>query len=390
MEQHTSAPIVIPTLEDLNIAGKRVLLRIDGDVPVHPDGTLADTYRLDSVMETIRYCLAKNASLTLLAHRGRPKGKVDPELSNKVLADYIASVIGQPVELVTEMLGPSSRSPIIMLENLRFHKGEEGNEPGFAKLLSQFGEVYCNDAFAVSHRAHASVSALPSIMPHAAGFQLVKELQTLTPLRDDGEAPYVAILGGAKASDKSPIIADLIDSVDAILIGGLIAVTYLAAMGQSTGAHKVDPDQVKFAQECIRRMAQDDIPFVVPTDYINQKGEVKPMFSLVGEELMLDVGPATVKQFDTYIHKANTIFWNGAMGKSEEPQFARGTIGVAHAIGLSGAETRVSSGGDTVGAIRNHNLQHYFTFLSTGGGASLEFLAGRDLPGISALLQHKE
>ncbi|HEY1074200.1 MAG TPA: phosphoglycerate kinase [Patescibacteria group bacterium] len=383
--ESNSEPLVVPSLKDIDISGKRILLRFDGDVPVNIDGTLADTYRLDSVMDTILYCIDKKAQLTLLAHRGRPKGKVDPALSNQILADYIAAAVKQPVSLVTEMLGPMPATPILMLENLRFHSGEESNDTGFAKLLAKFGEIYCNDAFAVSHRAHASVSALPGLLPHVAGFQLAKELQALTPLRDYGEAPYVAILGGAKASDKSPIIADLLDKVDVVVIGGLIAVTYLAAMSQPTGAHKVDPEQVKFAQECICRMAQDDIPFVVPVDYINQHGEIKPMYALTGEELMLDIGPETVKHFDTYIHKANTVFWNGAMGKSEEPQFSRGTIGVAESIGRSGAETRVSSGGDTVGAIRNHNLQHYFTFLSTGGGASLEFLAGRELPGITAL-----
>jgi phosphoglycerate kinase len=221
--------------------------------------------------------------------------------------------------------------------------------------------------------------------PHAAGISLLEEVEQLTPLRKEADTPYVVILGGAKAEDKSPILEDMIDRCSAIIIGGLVAVTYLAAMNHKTGAHTVDQKQIRLAQRCIRKAHEKKVTFHLPIDFVNQKREVKPITQLSETDLMLDIGPETLAAYDRVIHRANTIFWNGAMGKSEEIAFARGTIRLAHSIGISGADVRIASGGDTVGAIHEHKLHKAFTFLSTGGGATLEYVAGRDLPGLVAL-----
>jgi phosphoglycerate kinase len=373
------------TLRDADLKDKRVLVRFDGDVPVQ-DGKIHDTYRLEAVLPTLRFCREQGASVVLLAHRGRPDGKPDPSLSNGLLADYFTQELGESVVFVPEVAPKTVPGPLVLLENLRFDPGEEKNDPRLAQTLARLGDVYCNDAFAVSHRAHASVVGLAKLLPHYAGFRLSEEINQLQPLLDGADIPYCVVLGGAKASDKSSVIAALVSHVDTILLGGLVAVTYLAAMGQSVGAHEVEQDQVKLAQSCIRAMHETNVQLMVPVDYINQDKQTKLITQFGPKDLMIDIGPQTVARFGEYLHKANTIFWNGAMGKSEDPAFAKGTIGVAQAIAYSGADARIASGGDTVGAIHEYNVAHAFTFISTGGGATLEFLAGKELPGIKALV----
>lgn len=373
------------TLKDVSLSGQRVLLRFDGDVPVSDEGVITDDYRLQAVLPSVTYCLEQGAKVVLLAHRGRPEGKEVPDLSSKVLVDYLSKALGKDVVFAPHFTDVLPDAPVVLWENLRFHKGEEENDENFARVLAKQGTIYCNDAFAVSHRAHASVVALAGLLPHVAGFQMIKEIEQLTPLRNNAEEPYALVLGGAKASDKSPIIADVIDRADTILIGGLVAVTYLAAMGNPVGGHTTKADEVTFAQECIRKMNEAQVTLCVPVDYINQEKEIKDITAFGPNDLMLDIGPKTWALYAQELDKANTIFWNGAMGKNEDPTYAQGTIEVGRAILKSGAEVRVGSGGDTVGAIRSHKLEQAFTFISTGGGATLEFIAGRDLPGIKAL-----
>ncbi len=374
----------LTSIERINIADKRVIVRIDGDVPVDSRGRIGDDYRLQAALPTIKWCLSQGAMVIMVAHRGRPEGRKSTDLSNEIIARYYHHILEQPVPLFS--IGqPLPKGNIAMLENVRFWPGEETNDRKFAQKIADYGDVYCNDAFAVSHRAHASLSALAMLLPHAAGFQLQEEVRQLTSLRDHADEPFVAVMGGAKVSDKAPIIRDLLDRVDAILIGGLIAIPYLAAMGFNVGAHETNDDEVKMVQRCLRQAHEDDVPVVVPVDFINQNREVKPVTHFAHDDVMLDIGPQTLTLFDRYIHKANTIFWNGAMGKAEDPAFAEGTIGVGRLIGRSPADVRIASGGDTVGIIHDHRLSRNFTFISTGGGATLEFIAGRELPGIQSL-----
>jgi phosphoglycerate kinase len=374
----------LASIERISIENKRVLLRIDGDVPIDGQGRIRDDYRLQAAIPTIKWCLEQGASVVLLAHRGRPEGKVNQEFSNTVVAQYFQHVLERQVPVFS--LGqPLPRYDVSILENVRFWPGEEANDRKFAQKIADYGDIFCNDAFAVSHRAHASVSVLAELLPHGAGFQLQEEVRQLTPLREHADAPFVAIMGGAKVSDKAPIIADLLDRVDAILIGGLISIPYLAATGYFVGAHKANSEEVKMVQACLRQSHEDDVPIVVPVDFVNQNREVKAVTHFAADDLMLDIGPQTLALFDRYIHKANTLFWNGAMGKAEDVSFSDGTVGVARLIGRSPADVRIASGGDTVGAIHDHRLARNFTFISTGGGATLEFLAGRDLPGVQAL-----
>jgi phosphoglycerate kinase len=376
--------MALKQLKDLTLAKKRVLIRFDGDVPVEK-GKITDDYRLKAVIPTVEYCLKQGAELILMGHRGRPDGKSDPELSNQIVADYFTDTLGQSVYFAKDFRHTLPKSQITVLENLRFNKGEEANDSRFAKQLASFGDVYVNDAFAVSHRAHASVVGVPKLLPHAAGFQLAEEVIQLTPLKDHADEPYIVVLGGAKASDKSPIIADLINRSDAIIIGGLVAVTYLAAMGKRVGTHKIETDEVTLARKIIRQAKEADVPIIIPIDFVNQKSESKKISEFAHSDTMLDIGSETIRLFAKEIDRANTLFWNGAMGKFEDPKFSKGTVEVGRAIKASDADIKIGSGGDTVGAIHQHKLETGFTYISTGGGATLEFIAGKELPGIEAL-----
>lgn len=376
--------MAIHSIHGADVRDKRVLIRFDGDVPIE-NNKIMDDYRLKAVLPTIQFCREQKASVVLMAHRGRPKNDKDKEFSLEILTDYFRSTFNEEVEFISSLINPVVHKPIALLENLRFHEGEEQNDHGFAHLLSRFGDIYCNDAFAVSHRAHASVDSIAGILPHYAGIRFIQEVKALNPLRAQAEEPYVVVLGGVKANDKSPIIRSLVDKVDGLIIGGLVAVTYWAAMGYNIGAHQVESEQVKIAQDCIKLMNERQVEFYIPTDFINQENQVKAIADITATDLMLDIGPATQACFAKVIDKANTVFWNGAMGKFEDTTYANGTLAIARAMADSEAEVRVASGGDTVSAIHQHNLSNAFTFISTGGGATLEFIAGEELPGIKAL-----
>ncbi len=376
--------MTLASLDELTIKGKAVLLRFDGDVPVE-NGVIQDDFRLRAVLPTIRTCLERGGRLILITHRGRPDGKYQADLSTEILEPFFTRELGFQVVFCPEIPHYSVAHPVVLLENLRFSKGEEQNSKLFARAFNDISDVYVNDAFAVSHRAHASFDAIPRLLPHAAGLHLQEEVQQLSPLRGDPDAPYAVVLGGAKAEDKLPVVWDLLDSVDMFAFGGLLAVTYLAAMRQPIGAHAVNQKDVDFACKCIRYMQEHGIELSLPVDYINQDGKVRSIMGMPKDDLMLDIGPETEKRFAKLLDRANIIFWNGAMGKFEDPRFASGTLAVARAIQVSGADIRIASGGDTVSAIHQNKLENAFTFISTGGGATLEFIAGRDLPGVKVL-----
>ncbi len=370
-------------LADAELKNKTVLIRFDGDVP-EEHGKIADTYRLEGALPTIRLCLDHGANVVLLAHRGRPE-KRDPALSNRLLAPFFEQALKESVVFCDTLPHRKVDHPVVMLENLRYWPGEEANDAAFSHALAQLGDIYCNDAFADSHRVHASIVGVPKLLPHYAGDQLEKEVKALTPLLGECDSPYYAVLGGAKASDKSPIIADMIERVDGLFIGGLIAVTYLAAQGYSVGAHKIDAEEVKFAQRCLTEIQKHGVALYLPVDYMSQKKEIKPIAGFAKDNLMLDTGPQTNTLFSQALHKANTIFWNGAMGKFEDAAFAKGTHAVAQGIAMSGADVRILGGGDTTSAVHEMHMEHGFSFISTGGGATLDFVAGRELAGIKAL-----
>ncbi len=372
-------------LSDVDVSQKRVLIRFDGDVP-HEEGKIVDDFRLKAVLPTIAYCRKSGARIVLMAHMGRPDGKGVGKLSNKILVPYLEKALGEQVDFhqPTDRL-PRQLGPVTLLENVRFYAGEEKNDSRFAKQLAAWGDVYCDDAFAVIHRAHASTVGITKFLPSVAGMTVVKEVEALSQLRTHAEAPYVAILGGAKAADKSPVIFDLIDRADVIIVGGLVAITYLAAMGNPVGAHEIDDAQIKLARHCIRKASEEDVRLVYPVDFVSAQGKVKKIIDFTADDLMLDTGPASAVLFDKEIHRANTIFWNGAMGKFEDAAYAKGTIAIARSIAKSEADTRIASGGDTVSALHLHRLEKSFTFISTGGGATLEFIAGEDLPGLEVL-----
>ncbi len=375
------------SIQNATLTDKTVLLRFDGDVPV-VDGKVTDLYRLKALKETFDVCRRAGAKVVLLAHRGRPVlPKSNPALSTQVLVKPLEQLLGEAVFFHPDLPHYRLTDPVVLLENLRFSSGEIANSRSFAKSLALLGDMYCNDAFANSHRTHASMVALPDLLPHYAGLHLLAEVRALTPLLDQVDTPYVVILGGAKASDKFPILEKLVGKATTMLVGGLVAIPYLAAMGYKLGKHVVDPTEVKLASKHIRLMHAHGTRLCVPTDFISSKRKHKQIIDFGPDDEMLDVGPQTTAQFAHEIHKANTLFWNGAMGKFEDPAFAHSTIGIARAIGQSDADIRIASGGDTVSAIDGHKLAHNFTYISAGGGATLEFIAGEKLPGLEALIR---
>ncbi len=377
--------VVHNSLTAAELRNKRVIIRFDGDVPLH-NGKITDDNRLRASLPTIKYCLNNGAKVLLVCHMGRPTlPKPEPELSTKILIPFFEKELGQPVRFMPDHEFQQWHDPVILMENLRFSEGEEKNSPGFSKLIASLGDVYVNDAMAVIHRDHASIVGLAKLLPHYMGLHIEEELKALRPLSDTIHRPYTVVLAGAKASDKSPIIADLADKVDYILIGGLVAVTYLAALGRSIGSHEVDHDEVKQARHCIKLLHHHGAEFLLPIDIVTEAKKTKLVIDWQKDDNMLDIGPKTREAFDKIIDKSNTLFWNGAMGKFEDPAFAAGTLSVARSITKADADVRIASGGDTVSAIHQFKLEKGFTFISTGGGATLEYIAGRELPGLKAL-----
>ena len=389
------------SVEQLELGGKRVFLRADLNVPL-TDDRVADDTRIRGVLPTIQHCLKTGASVILASHLGRPKGKPDPRYSLSPVASRLEELLGQPAPLAPDCVGDACENlaqalrpgECLLLENLRFHPGEEANDPAFAQALARLADCYVNDAFAASHRAHASIVAITLYLkPAAAGLLMQRELAALERVMDRPDRPLVAILGGAKVSDKLGLVQHLLDKVDALLIGGAMAFTFLKALGHDPGRSLVEPDLVETARQVLAEARARGVQVGLPVDAVvgrapRQAEEVSTVnIRQIPPTLMgLDIGPVTLERFREALRSARTVVWNGPMGVFENPAFASGTLELARAVADSQAFT-VVGGGDTVAAIHQAGVADKIGYLSTAGGAFLEYLEGRELPGVAALTE---
>jgi phosphoglycerate kinase len=392
---------VARTIGDLDLAGKRVFVRVDFNVPIKK-GVIGDDTRIRASVPTIELALDKRAKTVILAsHLGRPKGRPNPEFSLRPVAPRVAELVGRPVAFAEDCIGEPARKAIeqagdggvVLLENLRFHAEEEENDPAFAKELAALADVYINDAFGSAHRAHASTEGIVHFVKVAAAGQLMaKEVEYLGRVLEHPDGPFVAILGGAKVSDKLEVIENLIPRVDALLIGGAMAYTFFKSQGVPVGRSLVEPELLDSAQQILQRAADRGLRFELPVDHVvaaKLEGGVPTETLAVGDEAIgdrmgLDIGPRTVQAYRSIIAAAKTVVWNGPMGVFEIGEFARGTMDIARAVAdVEG--TTVIGGGDSIAAVAKAGVTDRITHISTGGGASLEFLGGRKLPGVVAL-----
>jgi phosphoglycerate kinase len=383
-------------IQDLDLKGKRVFVRVDFNVPVK-DAKVTDDLRIREALPTIRYGIEQGAILVLASHLGRPKGKPKPEFSLAPVAERLSDLLGKKVFFAKDCIGPEVETAVrtaqpgdvILLENLRFHAEEEANDPVFAKQLAAVTPIYINDAFGSAHRAHASTEGITRFVQQAAaGFLMEKELRYLGDALEAPQRPFIAILGGAKISDKIEVIENLLGKVDRLLIGGAMAFTFLKSQGKNIGKSLCEDDKLDLARELLAR-AQDRI--FLPTDAVAGSGidnegsaHVVPSGEVPAGEMGLDIGPKTVAQYSEVIRSARTIVWNGPMGVFEKDAFASGTISIAKAVADSQAVS-IIGGGDSAAAVAKAGVADRITHISTGGGASLEFLAGQVLPGVAAL-----
>jgi phosphoglycerate kinase len=383
------------TVKDINVSGKKVLVRVDFNVPMK-EGKITDDTRIRAALPTIKYLVDQGASVILASHLGRPKGGPDPVFSLKPVAEHLAALLGKTVAFAEDCIGQKAEeatrvlkpTDVLVLENTRFHPEEEKNDPGMSKQLAALADVYVNDAFGTAHRAHASTEGVAKFLPGVAGFLMEKEIQYLGQAVDDPKRPFVAILGGAKVSDKIGVIKHLLQKADTVLIGGGMANTFFAAQGFGMGDSLVESDALDIAKELLKvggsklRLPVD----MVLADKFEDAAQKKTQ--LVGEVpagwRVLDIGPETIKQFGKIISEAGTVVWNGPMGVFEFPNFALGTFEIAKAIASSQAVS-VIGGGDSVAAVAQAGVSEKITHISTGGGASLEMLEGLALPGLVAL-----
>jgi phosphoglycerate kinase len=383
------------TIEDIDVKGKRVLVRVDFNVPLD-QGRVADDTRIRAALPTIQYLMEQGARVILMSHLGRPKGKVRDELRLPPVAERLSELLDRPVAMAVDCVGEEvetavdrlSPGDVLLLENLRFHPGEEANDPEFINQLASLGEIYVNDAFGTAHRAHASTEGVAHRLPAVAGFLMEKELNFLGRALESPEHPFVAILGGAKISDKIGVVDNLLGKVDLLLIGGGMANTFLKAQGYQVGQSLVEEESLPLARELLGKAGRRLIlPVdVVVADRFDAEAQSKTVsVEEVPEEWrILDIGPATVERFAQELYTAKTVVWNGTMGVAEFPRFAAGTQAIIEMLAESQATTIVG-GGDTAAAVQQSGMAEKMTHVSTGGGASLELLEGKSLPGVAAL-----
>jgi phosphoglycerate kinase len=387
------------TIRDLPLNGKRAFIRVDFNVPIE-DGRITDDTRIRAALPTITYAIEHGATVILASHLGRPKGKPRPEFSLRPVADHLARLLRRPVAFASDCVGApaaaavqQNRGGVILLENLRFHKEEEANDATFARALASLCDVYVNDAFGAAHRAHASTEGIVQFVSDAAaGLLMAAELEHLGKALQSPERPFVAIMGGAKVSDKLEVIENLLGRVDTLLIGGAMAYTFFKAQGLPVGKSLVEDDRIDTARDVVARAKARNVTLELPADHVvAPKIEAgAPTATLatsdpaIGERMGLDIGPETVARYAKIIGGARTVVWNGPMGVFEVDAFAAGTIGVARAVAAVNGTT-IIGGGDSVAAVTQAGVADRITHISTGGGASLEFLGGRTLPGVEAL-----
>jgi phosphoglycerate kinase len=384
------------TLRDLEVQGKRVLVRVDFNVPMQ-DGQITDDRRIRESLPTIQYLLERGARVILMSHLGRPKGKPDPQYSLRPVAERLSELLGRPVRFLEDCVGEAveqavqamAPGEVVLLENLRFHPEEEANDDGFARALARLGDLYVNDAFGSAHRAHASTEGVAHYLPAVAGFLMEKELRYLGSVLTQPERPFVAILGGAKVHDKIGVIQNLLPKVDRLLIGGGMAFTFLKAQGHEIGRSLLDSDSLEFARRVLQEAGQKIVlpvdVVVAPSPEAETQAQVVPVDQIPPDQMGLDIGPQTVARFREIARLARTIVWNGPLGLFERAAFAEGTRGVLQAVAESGA-TSILGGGDTAAAAEQLGFADRITHISTGGGAALEFLEGRTLPGVAVLM----
>jgi phosphoglycerate kinase len=390
-------------IDQVEVGGRRTFIRVDFNVPLRDAGSaraISDDSRIRAALPTIRYAVARGARTILASHLGRPKGRVDARESLAPVARRLAELLARPVPLAPDCVGPAVEEAVgklgpgevLMLENLRFHAGEEKNEPEFARALARLADVYVNDAFGAAHRAHASTAGMAPLVPvRAAGFLLRDEIRQLGALLGVPQRPFVAILGGAKVSDKIGVIDNLLPLLDALLIGGAMAYTFLSAHGAGVGASRVEADKLEAARRTLQQARALGVLLLLPEDHvIARKAEAGAAAqdctgSIPDGWVGVDIGPATRRRFAKEIARARTVFWNGPMGIFEIDAFAAGTVAVARALAASRGAFTVVGGGDSAAAVANAGVAGEISHVSTGGGASLEFLEGRPLPGVAAL-----
>lgn len=387
------------TVRDIDVSGKRVLVRVDFNVPLDSEGNVTDDTRINAALPTIKFLAEKKAKVILMSHLGRPKGQVNEKYRMDPVAARLEQLLGASVRKVDDCIGEQvqqavdSLTPgdVILLENVRFHHGEEKNEADFARQLAALGDILVNDAFGTAHRAHASNKGVTQFIPAVAGFLMEKEISMLSQVLSSPAKPFVAIIGGAKVSDKIGVIDNLLQKVNTLLIGGGMANTFLKANGLEIGKSLLEEDKVELAGQLIKKAKDQGVELVLPVDVVvapeakaDASAKVVSVSEIPGDQMALDIGPQTVQDFSAQVKGAATVVWNGPIGVFEMEPFASGTVDVARALADSRAVT-VIGGGDSAAAVEKAGVADKITHISTGGGASLKFLEGKELPGVAAL-----
>lgn len=390
----------IKSIDEANVKGKKVLVRVDFNTPVK-DGVVSDDTRIRAALPTIEKLIGDGGRLILVSHRGRPAGEgFEEEFSLGPVARRLQELLGKDIVLCRELIGPIAKETvdamedgdIVLLENIRFDKREKKNDPEFASELAELADIYVNDAFGTAHRAHASTAGVAEHLPSYAGYLMNKEVETLTSMLDDPKRPFVAILGGSKVSDKIKVIDALLDKADTLIIGGAMCFTFLLAQGKGVGASLKEDDWVKEAQRMLDKARANGVDLLLPVDVVvsdaideNASVEVVSIDDIPTNMMGLDIGPKTVALYSDAIAGAASVFWNGPMGVFEMKPFETGTLGVAEAVAQNEAADTIIGGGDSVAAVNKFDLADKMTFISTGGGASMELVEGKELPGVKAL-----